>query len=421
MWHESKTGHSKGLAMNGVGAVCSRPYEEMAERVEAKLNQLAGLARERPKHKYTTLAYLLNEGFLAQCFQSLGKDKAPGDDGETWKEYERDLESNLGDLVKRMKAKNYWPQPVRRAYIPKDEHSQRPLGIPATEDKIVQKGVSRILEAIYESDFLDCSYGFRPGRSCHDALGEMNRIIERSPINHIVEADIKGFFDNVSHEWMMSFLKERINDPNFLRIIERFLKAGYKDSGLLVATEKGTPQEGNLSPLLANLFLHYVFDMWMVRHSPQTPWARYADDGLVHCRSREEAERLLKHLKERFKECGLELHPDKTGFAYCKDADRREEHSETSFDFLSYTFRPRRAKNWRGKFFVSFLPAISNEAAKALRREIHDWRMHLKPDKSIEDLSRMYNPVHPGLDQLLWTLLPVTVVCGSTLLSFCSK
>ncbi len=134
----------------------------------------------------------------------------------------------------------------------------------------------------------------------------------------------------------------------------------------------------------------------MVRHSPQTPWARYADDGLVHCRSREEAEQLLQRLKERFKVCGLELHPDKTGFAYCKDDDRREEHPEMSFDFLSYTFRPKRARNWRGKFFVSFLPAISNEAAKALRREIHDWRMHLKPDKSIEDLSRMFNPCIRG-------------------------
>jgi group II intron reverse transcriptase/maturase len=303
--------------MNGVGEVCSMSYEEMANKVEAKLIQLAELARERPHHKYTTLAYLLNAGFLAHCFRSLGKDKAPGDDGETWREYEEELGGNLEKLVGRMKAKQYRPQPARRVYIPKDEHSRRPLGIPATEDKVVQKGVSRILEAIYEADFLDCSYGFRPGRSCHDAMGEMNRVIERTPVNHVVEADIKGFFDNVSHEWMMRFLQERIKDPSFLHIIERFLKAGYKDSGLLVATERGTPQGGNLSPLLANIFLHYVLDLWYEKVvKPELKGAshliRYADDFVMLVRYQEDAVRIVELLRERFQKFGLELHPDKT-------------------------------------------------------------------------------------------------------------
>jgi group II intron reverse transcriptase/maturase len=346
MRHESKEGHSKGLAMNGVGEVCPMSYEEMANKVETKLNQLAELARERPKHKYTTLAYLLNTGFLAQCFRSLGKDRAPGVDGKTWKEYEQGLEGNLERLVGRMKAKLYWPQPVRRAYIPKDKHSKRPLGIPATEDKVVQKGVSRILEAIYESDFLDCSYGFRPGRSCHDALGAMNRIIGRSPINHIVEADIKGFFDNVSHEWMMKFLGERINDPSLLRIIERFLKAGYKDSGLLVATEKGTPQGGNLSPMLANIFLHYVLDLWYEKAvkpelKGESYLIRYADDFVILVRYQEDAARIVELLRERFQKFGLELHPEKTRVMsfgrFEKQNAEKQERRPNTFMFLGIT------------------------------------------------------------------------------------
>lgn len=346
MRHESNPGHSKGPATNGVGEVCPMSYEEMADKVEAKLSQLAELARERPHHKYTSLAFLLNEGFLARCFRELGKDKAPGVDGETWEGYEKGLEGNLKKLVGRMKAKNYWPQPVRRAYIPKDEHSHRPLGIPATEDKVVQKGVSRILEAIYESDFLDCSYGFRPGRNCHDALGAVNRIIERSPINHIVEADIKGFFDNVSHEWMMAFLKERINDPSFLRIIERFLKAGYKDSGLLVATEKGTPQGGNISPILANVFLHYVLDLWFEKvvkpkMRGQCFLIRYADDFLILVQYQEDAVRIVELLRGRFQKFGLALHPDKTrvmsfGRFERQNAERQNRKANT-FTFLGIT------------------------------------------------------------------------------------
>lgn len=179
--------------------------------------------------------------------------------------------------------------------------------------------------------------------------------------------------------------------------IERWLKAPLQTvEGKLVNREKGTPQGSVVSPVLANLFLHYVFDRWMEKNAPKLPWARYADDGLVHCHTKEEAEQMLQRLRERFAACGLELHPDKTRIVYCKDDDRRGPYPETSFDFLGYTFQPRRAKNWRGKHFISFLPAISNESAKKLRREIHDWRIHLKSDKSIEDLSRMFNPIIRG-------------------------
>jgi group II intron reverse transcriptase/maturase len=213
---------------------------------------------------------LLDERFLKECYFELGRDRASGIDGVSWEEYGENLEGNLEDLVARMKAKRYKPQPARRVYIPKDEHSKRPLGLPSLEDKIVQKGMVRILEAIFEADFLDCSYGFRPGRSCHQALNAVDKTIITKPINHVIDADIKGFFDNVSHEWMLKFLEVRIKDPSFLLLIQRFLKAGYVETGKIVATERGTPQGGNLSPILSNVFLHYLCAMGMI----STAWCR---------------------------------------------------------------------------------------------------------------------------------------------------
>jgi group II intron reverse transcriptase/maturase len=375
----SKEGkHSKGSAMNEVAEVSAMTYTEMSNQVEAKLRQLTGLALGRPKHKFTTLAHFMNEGFLAQCFRELGKNKAPGVDGATWEDYERELESNLADLVYRMKKTNYWPKPARRVYIPKDDKSQRPLGIPATEDKIVQKAVSRILEAIYESDFLECSYGFRAGRSCHDALKAMNQLIERAPINHIVEADIKGFFDNVSHEWMMKFLGERINDPSFLRIIKRFLTAGYKDSELLVATEKGTPQGGNLSPLLANIFLHYVLDLWfdrLVKPSMrgESYLVRYADDFLILVQYQEDATHIVDMLRERFLKFELELHPEKTrvfsfGRFERQNAERQERKPNT-FVFLGIAHFCD-VNRWGG-FSVGHITGIKRFRNKC--KEFYEW------------------------------------------------
>lgn len=364
--------------MNEAVIVSATPYDEMANKVEAKLLQLGELACERPRHKYTTLAHLLNEGFLARCFLELGKNKAPGVDGETWQDYESHLEDNLDKLVKRMKQKNYRPQPARRVYIPKDEHSRRPIGIPVTEDKIVQCGVGKVLEAIYESDFLDCSYGFRPGRSCHDALGMVSRIIERTRVNHIVEADIKGFFDNVSHEWMMDFLRVRINDPSLLRIIELFLKAGYKDSGMLVATEKGTPQGGNLSPILANIFLHYVLDLWIERAvkplmQGEIQLIRYADDFVILIRYKEDAEMLIGMLQERFQKFGLELHPDKTrvisfGKYEQQNADKQNRRANT-FTFLGITHYCD-TNRWGG-FAVG--RTTSNKRFRAKCKDFTDW------------------------------------------------
>ena len=238
------------------------PDTELEISTWAKLALIAERARREPRCQYTSLAHLLNERFLATCYHRLGRDRACGVDGVTWKEYGEHLDENLRDLVARMKAKRYWPQPAKRVYIPKDEHSQRPLGLPALEDKIVQKGIAEILTAIYEADFLDCSHGFRPGRGCHQAINAVDKTIMTQPINYVIDADIKGYFDSVSHSGLMQCLRVRIKDPSFLLLIERFLKAGYFEAGEIVATERGTPQGGNLSPMLSNVFLHYVLDLW---------------------------------------------------------------------------------------------------------------------------------------------------------------
>jgi RNA-directed DNA polymerase len=271
-----------------------------------KVALISKRARREPKFQFTSLAHLLDEGFLAACYVRLGRDRASGIDGVTWRAYGERLPENLRDLVSRLKRKSYKPQPSRRIYIPKDKQSKRPLGLPALEDKIVQKAIAWILEAIYEADFLDCSYGFRPNKGCHHALDAVDKLIMTKRINHIVEADIKGFFDNVSHEWLMKGLAVRIKDPSFLLLIQRFLKAGYMEGGAFVATEKGTPQGGNLSPILSNIFLHYVLDLWFERKvRPQLRGAgylvRYADDYLCMLQYREDARNIERALRERFK------------------------------------------------------------------------------------------------------------------------
>jgi RNA-directed DNA polymerase len=230
-----------------------------------KLALITRRAREDSKFQFISLAHLLNVEFLRGCYRRLGKEKAGGIDGRSWHDYGEHLDENLEDLVERLKAKRYKPLPAKRVYIRKNNKATRPLGLPAIEDKIVQKGIARILEAIYEADFMDCSYGFRPRRSCHQALKAVNDTIMSKPVNHIIEADIKGFFDHVSHDWMMKFLAVRIRDSSLLLLIRRFLKAGYMESGKLVRTEQGTAQGGNLSPMLANIFLHYVLDLWFVK------------------------------------------------------------------------------------------------------------------------------------------------------------
>jgi len=250
-----------------------------------KLARIAEIAKEHPEEKFTSLAHLIDEVALLACHAELNGQKAAGIDGVTKAEYEQNLIPSIRELLMKMKRQVYKPQPVRRTYIPKPgTNKQRPLGIPAYEDKLVQAALTKILSAIYESDFLDSSFGFRPNRGCHDALKALNFIIEKRKINYIVDADIKGFFDNVDHKWMMEFIAHRIADTNIKRLISRFLKAGYMEDDTVYDTTEGTPQGGVISPILANIYLHYVLDLWfekVVRKQCRGDalMVRYADDS----------------------------------------------------------------------------------------------------------------------------------------------
>lgn len=316
---------------------------------------------------------------------------AAGIDDVSIAEFDKGLKDNLYKLWNRMSSGSYFPPPVKAVPIPKKGGGERILGVPTVADRIAQTVVKEYLEPIIDPIFLDDSYGYRLGKSAHDALEITRKRCWR--YDWVLEFDIRGLFDNIDHELLMRAVRRHTENRWVLLYIERWLKVPFQtETGTAKSREEGTPQGGVVSPLLANLFLHYVFDEWMRRNYPQNPWVRYADDGLVHCRTRGEAEDLLRVLKERFEACRLEMHPQKTRIVYCKDDDRKQAYPETSFDFLGYTFRPRRAKNRWGRYFVSFLPAISPRSEKAIRRQIHDWRMHLKPGKSIEDLSNIFNP-----------------------------
>ncbi|MBA3008592.1 MAG: reverse transcriptase [Proteobacteria bacterium] len=269
-----------------MGAWCEETLavHRSGEPVATKLHRIAEKAREEPVFKFTSLYHLMNEELLRGCFQRLRKDAAAGIDKMTKDMYAEKLETNLASLVERLHRMAYIPQAVRRKYIPKPGSTkQRPLGIPCFEDKLVQSGLVRILESIYEEDFIEDSYGFRPARSCHDALKTLSLTMERKSINHIVEADIKGFFDNVNQEWLLKFLAHRIGDKRIQRMVKRILKAGVADDGSVTISDDGTPQGGVISPLLANIYLHYALDLWFERiyRRSCTGYARlirYADD-----------------------------------------------------------------------------------------------------------------------------------------------
>jgi len=343
-----------------------------------KLALVTRRARKDPKFQFTSLAHLLNAEFLRGCYQSIGKDKACGIDGKSWQDYGEDLDENLDALVDRLKAKKYKPLPAKRVYIPKNDKETRPLGLPAIEDKIVQKGIARILGAIYEADFMDCSYGFRPKRSCHQALKAVNDTIMFKPVNHVIEADIKGFFDNVSHDWMMKFLEVRIKDSSLLLLIRRFLKAGYVESGMVIRTDDGTPQGGNLSPILANIFLHYVLDLWFVKRvqrniSGYCRLVRYADDFICMVQYRDSANELERILRKRFAKFGLSLHPQKTRTISFGQDERQnalqDKRRANTFDFLGFTHYCGLSR--KGRFLVG-----RRTSAKKFRKacaQIKEW------------------------------------------------
>ncbi|MDO9123528.1 MAG: group II intron reverse transcriptase/maturase [Deltaproteobacteria bacterium] len=320
---------------------------------------------------------------------------AAGVDEESVSDFEKNVKDNLYKIWNRMSSGSYFPPPVRTVEIPKKSGGERLLGIPTVADRVAQVVAKMYLEPVLEPNFHQDSYGYRPGKSAIQAVEVTRRRCWK--YDWVLEFDIKGLFDNINHDLLMRAVRKHTDCKWMLLYIERWLKAPFQgEDGILVERTKGTPQGGVISPLLANLFLHYVFDKWMERNYPQVPFCRYADDGVVHCRTEAEAWLMKEVLESRFKECNLELHREKTRIIYCKDEDRRKEYSQTSFDFLGFTFRPRRSKNRWGKPFINFSPAVSNEAGKAMRQEARRWRLHLRSDKSLEDLSRMFSPIVRG-------------------------
>jgi len=320
---------------------------------------------------------------------------AAGIDEESITAFEENLKGNLYKIWNRMSSGSYFPPPVKVVEIPKKNGGMWTLGVPTVADRIAQMVAKMYFEPVVEPVFLPDSYGYRPGKSAIEAVAVTRKRCWR--YNWLLEFDIKGLFDNIDWELLMRAVRKHTDCQWLLLYIERWLRAPFQTAdGRVKERKAGVPQGGVVSPLLSNLFLHSVVDVWMKRNHPQAPWARYADDAVVHCRSLEEADELLQQLHVRFRECGLELHPDKTCIVYCKDDDRRGEYPETTFDFLGYTFRPRRSKNRYGKFFINFTPAVCTKACKPMRQTIRHWYLQLKPDKELADISHMFNPVLRG-------------------------
>lgn len=358
-----------------------------------KLERIAHVAVEKPKERFTSLYHLLNNEMFNLCHKEMDGKKTAGIDSVSKKDYEENKTENIANLVERLRRHGYIPQPARRVYIPKGDGQVRPLGIAAYEDKLVQAGLSKILNAIYEQDFMDFSYGFRPRRNCHDALRKIHRVIQKGSINYVVDADIKGFFDNVDHELLIKFLEHRIADPNIIRLIKRLLKAGIMDGGLFVETNKGTPQ---VSPILANIYLHYVLDLWFEKvvkkySKGQAEVIRYADDFVGCFQYREDAEKFYKALQERLRKFGLEVAVDKTKIIefgrYAEEQSKRKGTKPETFDFLGFTHycsKDRIGKRFRVKRKTS---------RKKFRKKVKDFKVWLRAAKDKMNIHEIFDKV----------------------------
>jgi RNA-directed DNA polymerase len=351
------------------------------------------MSEPKPKDK----PFEISKWVVWEAYQRVkANDGAAGVDGESIEEFERDLKGNLYKLWNRLSSGSYFPAPVRAVEIPK-AHAQgvRILGVPTVADRIAQTVVRLYLEPKVEPLFHPDSYGYRPGRSALQAVGVCRERCWRK--NWVIDLDIRAFFDSVDHELVLRAVRRHTDERWILLYVERWLKAPLQqEDGTLVQRDRGTPQGSSISPLLANLFLHYAFDVWMAKRFPDLQFERYCDDAVVHCKSEQQAQFVRDAIARRLAQCGLELHPDKTRIVYCKDADRRATYANERFDFLGYTFRSRLSKGKAGKFFVNFLPAVSDDAIKSMSRELRSWRINCRSDKSLGDLAHMFNKVVQG-------------------------
>ncbi len=361
-------------------------------------NEIIRISNIAKKHlKVDTVMYALNKENLKMEAKRIGRNKAVGIDNITKQEYVENLENNIEKLIENMKKMAYKPKAVRRIYIPKPGSDKtRPLGIPAVEDKIVQAVMTKILNAIYEPMFKEFSYGFREGRSCHQAIAYLRRMIETRQVNYIVDLDIKGFFDNIDHEWLIKFLEYRIKDKVYIRYIRRFLKSGILEQGKLLKSDKGTPQGGIISPVLGNIYLHFVLDDWFEKVVKKhligySGMVRYADDVVAGFKNKSEAECFLRSVKKRLQKFGLEVSEEKTkilefGRNAIKDRKARKERKPETFEFLGFTFYCSTSKI--GKFRVKCI--TSKKKMRAKTKESKEWirkRMHCKVSETVKLLN----------------------------------
>ena len=381
----AESGEGRPLIKENAGQPNTYPTQS-GKGVSQGLAGVRKAARENKEMKFTALLHHLTVDLLRESFYSLRRKAAPGVDGVTWQEYEDGLEDRLTDLHGRVHRGAYRAMPSRRVYIEKEDGRQRPLAVPAIEDKLVQQAVATILNQIYEEDFLGFSYGFRPGRSQHQALDALSYALLKKKVNYVLDADIRGFFDNLDKSWMVKFVEHRVADPRILRLIQKWLNAGVMEEGKWSDTQTGSPQGSVISPLLANIYLHYAFDLWV--DVWRKKWAqgdvvvvRYADDIILGFQHQTEADRFLENFRERLGKFGLELHPDKTrriefGRFAEQNRERRGEGKPETFDFLGFTHIS--GKNGLGRFMVrrttirKRMRAKLREVKQQLRERMHD-------------------------------------------------
>jgi len=340
--------------------------------------------------------YEISKQIVMEAYEKVKANKgAAGVDNVTLADFEKDLKNNLYKIWNRVSSGSYFPPPVRMVEILKSDGKTRRLGIPTVADRVAQMVAKIYLEPQIEPHFHEDSYGYRPKKSAHQAISVTRKRCWK--YDWAIDLDIKGFFDNLDHELVMRAVEKHTDCKWLLLYIRRWLKAPMEiTAGQIQERTKGTPQGGVISPLLANLFLHYAFDKWMKVNHSQNPFERYADDIVVHCKAQEEAELLLRAIEKRLNDCKLELHPDKTQIVYCKDDNRGGNFPQTKFDFLGYTFRPRLVKGHGGECFVGFTPAISDKAARTIGQKMREWRLQSRCGGSLENIVEEFNSVIRG-------------------------
>lgn len=338
-----------------------------------------------------TKPYSISKNVVMTAYERVKANKGTyGVDEQSIEEFEKNLKNNLYKIWNRMSSGSYFPKPVKAVAIPKKNGGTRILGIPTVEDRIAQMVAKIYFEPKVEPIFYEDSYGYRPNKSAIQAIETMRKRCWKR--DWVLEFDIKGLFDNIRHDILLEMVKKHTDEEWVVLYIKRWLTTPFQmEDGEIKQRNSGTPQGGVISPILANLFLHYVFDDFMVKEFNNIPWVRYADDGATNCVSVKQAKYLQRRLQKQFEKYGLELNLDKTRIVYCKDDDRKGKYDTTSFDFLGYTFRARGSKNKYGKYFTNFLPAISDKAKKAIRKEVKSWKLQLKVDKKLEDIGGMFN------------------------------